>query len=47
MLLQFFYTNSMELSPFEKPTVIQLLRHFSTFYATRRKFITVFTKAFY
>jgi hypothetical protein len=32
----------MELSPYEKPPVAQLLKNFPTFYATQR-FITVFT----
>jgi hypothetical protein len=34
----------MELSPSEKPPIVQLLRNFPTFYGTRM-FITVFTRA--
>jgi hypothetical protein len=37
-------TNSMELSPLEKPPVAQLLKNFPIFYGTRR-FFTVFTRA--
>jgi hypothetical protein len=39
-----FLTNSMELSPFERPPVPQLLKNLYIFYRTRR-FIAVFTKA--
>jgi hypothetical protein len=34
----------MELSPLEKPPVVQLLKNFPAFYGTRR-FITVLTRA--
>jgi hypothetical protein len=33
----------IELSPFEKPPIVQLLKSFPAFYGTQR-FITVFTR---
>jgi hypothetical protein len=38
------YHSLVELSPLEKPPVVQLLKKFSAFYGTQR-FITVFTEA--
>jgi hypothetical protein len=35
--------NFMELSPLEKPPVVQLLKNFPPFYGTQR-FITMFTR---